>query len=221
MNYLAHVLLARPDPESRLGALLGDFMQGVELGALPPRVRASVVEHRAIDGFTDGHPTVRRSWSRLAPGLRRFAPVLVDVFHDHFLVRHWGRFCPLALGAVTGGLYRALEEHRDLLPPRLERVAPAMARDDWLGSYGDLESVDRACAGIARRFRRPTPVAAGGAELRRRYAALEEDFLAFFPQLVAFVRAARSRACAPVPGRASTAGAPATGSGTVASSTPR
>ena len=192
MNYLAHVLLAEPTPEARLGALLGDFSKGLELESLPVEVRASVLEHRAIDRFVDTHPLVVAERARFAPDLRRFAGILLDVFYDHFLVQHWTRFAAEPLAELTADLYATLDRHRDLLPPRLLRVAPYMQRDDWLGSYGDPRSVRRALEGIASRLRRSTPLATGIRELEERREALEAHFLALFPEVRTFVLEHRS-----------------------------
>ena len=185
MNYLAHVFLARDTPESKLGQLLGDFSRGLDVGLLPPSIREGVLAHRAIDAFTDAHPLVRKSRQRLDPRFRHLRSVLVDVFHDHFLVRHWERFAERGLAEVTGQLYGALETYRHLLPERLRSVARSMARDDWLGSYGEVGAVERALRGMERRLRRRRELASGVEELRSRYGALEEDFLAFFPDLLA------------------------------------
>ena len=40
MNYLAHVLLAGPQPEARLGAMLGDFWRGAPDAEWSPAVQA-------------------------------------------------------------------------------------------------------------------------------------------------------------------------------------
>lgn len=193
MNYLAHVYLARPSAAARLGALLGDFARGLDLARLPPEVRAAVLEHRAVDAFVDGHTWIRRERTRFPPELRRFAGILLDVFHDHFLVRHWARFSDEPLERVTESLYRAFREYASILPPRLAEVAPRMASQDWLASYGELENVDRALAGIARRVRRETAIARGGDELRARYRELEEGFLALFPEVLAYVARRRGQ----------------------------
>ena len=198
MNYLAHVLLARPTPEARLGALLGDFAQGLDPATLPAEAREALLEHRAIDAFVDGHPLLREQRARFAPALRRFAGILLDVFHDHFLVRHWERFAGEPLESVCASLYGALARHEHILPPRLRAIAPRLAAEDWLASYGELANVERALAGIARRMRRPTPIGTGAAELSARYGELEAGFLALYPEVRDFVLERRA-AIAPAP----------------------
>ena len=187
MNYLAHVFLARPTPLARLGALLGDFARGLDTDLLPEEALDALQEHRAIAAFVDAHPLTRSEREQFPPELRRFSGILLDVYHDHFLARHWDRFTDDPLEEVTGSLYSALRDHSSLLPPRLLEVAPRMSAQDWLGGYAELENIDRALAGISRRMRRETPLERGGEELRRRYPDFEQLSLEMFEQLTAFV----------------------------------
>jgi acyl carrier protein phosphodiesterase len=58
VNHFAHLYLARPTVESRVGNLLGDFARGLDTDRLPEAVRAGLEHHRAVDAFTDAHPEV-------------------------------------------------------------------------------------------------------------------------------------------------------------------
>lgn len=85
MNYLAHLYLAGYEDDWIAGALLGDFAKG-RLENLPfvPGVVEGIRLHRAIDSFTDQHPVVRRSRSRLR-SRRLVSGIIVDLAYDHFL----------------------------------------------------------------------------------------------------------------------------------------
>jgi acyl carrier protein phosphodiesterase len=158
MNYLAHAFLSRSSPELLIGGLLGDFVKG----------REHLQQYR---------PAV-------------CAGILVDVFYDHFLARHWLRYTEQPLEDFTHQVYTTLLPHMASYPERLQRLLPRMAADDWLASYAEIESVDAALHGIARRFQRyPRAVvlADGVQELLLNYAALEQHFLDFFPELLGFV----------------------------------
>jgi len=191
MNYLAHAFLSRSSPELLIGGMLGDFVKGRErLQLYSPVVRTGILLHRAIDRYTDAHPTVSASCTLISPARRRFAGILVDVFYDHFLARHWQRYDDLPLEEFTRQVYATLLPHSASYPERLQRILPHMAADDWLASYAEIESVDAALHGIARRFQRyPRAVALadGVQELIRHYAAHEQYFLDFFPELLGFV----------------------------------
>ncbi|MDH4133352.1 MAG: ACP phosphodiesterase [Gammaproteobacteria bacterium] len=186
MNYLAHAFLGRATPELLTGSMLGDFVKGRLDDRYPPEVRAGIALHRAIDGFTDSHARVQASRALIAPERRRFAGILVDVFHDHFLARHWSRFSSTPLERFTAEVYGTLWPQRHGFPERLQRMLPWMRADDWLASYADVDAVDASLRGMSRRFRfaeRAQPLASGVEELNAHYAELEQLFLEFFPEL--------------------------------------
>jgi len=195
MNFLAHAFLSRSSPELLIGGLLGDFVKGRErLQQYSLAVCAGIHLHRAIDRYTDAHAIVHASCALISPARRRFAAILVDVFYDHFLARHWQRYADLPLEEFTQQVYSTLLPHIASYPERLQCILPRMAADDWLASYAEIESVDAALHGIARRFQRyPRAVvlADGVQELLLNYAALEQHFLEFFPELLGFVETAQ------------------------------
>lgn len=193
MNHLAHARLAGPEPLDIAANLMGDFVRGRIGDRFPPRVAAGLRLHRAVDAFTDDHPTHRRSRQRLEPPFRRFAPILVDIYYDHFLARHFRRFHVRPVHRFTPAVYDALDRHRDLLPQQLRRLVPVWRRQDLLAGYAELAVIDRVLEGIAARLSRANPVDRGGAPLRRHYGELEADFLDFFPDLLDFARAERAR----------------------------
>lgn len=193
MNYLAHVFLQRSSPDLLIGGLLGDFVKGALDTRFSPTVREGILLHRSIDRYTDGHPIVRTSTALISPVRRRFAGILVDVFYDHFLARHWARYSEQDLEVFTHYVYATLASRSEDFPERLQRMLPFMTEQDWLASYMHVEAVDAALHGIARRFQRYPRAAVlgdGVQELIQHYDTLEQQFLKFFPDLIAFVNRA-------------------------------
>jgi acyl carrier protein phosphodiesterase len=190
VNYLAHSLLSCESPAAITGAMLGDFVKGGELQRWPAPVQQAVVRHRDIDIFTDGHARFRQSRARISDARRLFSGVLVDVFYDHFLARHWSRFCHQPLATFTRRVYDVLWPQRAAFPARLQRVLPYMVADDWLASYAEIDAVEAALDGIAwrlRRYARARVLHGAITELLDQYRELEKDFLDFFPALTAYV----------------------------------
>jgi len=184
MNYLAHLHLAPDDASARVGNLLGDFIKPAHASHLPPALQQGMALHRQIDSYTDSHPLVLQSKTRIAPERRRYAGILVDIFYDHFLAQHWGAFASMPLAAFTRRSYAELQHHRQWLPPRLLDMLPRMQAEDWLLSYADTAGIASVLRGFARhRIQRDNPVAAGIDDLLQQYASLEADFLAFYPHL--------------------------------------
>ncbi|WP_449447362.1 acyl carrier protein phosphodiesterase [Thermomonas brevis] len=187
MNYLAHAWLARHSDDAILGALLGDFVFGQStLADWPEPVRVEIVRHRRIDRYTDDHPSVADARGLFdAAGLRRYAGIVLDVYFDHCLARGWGRWNDAPLGAFTARVYRILEARDAELPPRLAALAPRMAAHDWLGSYAQRDSVDRAVRGISTRLsRNGDKLVACLGVLRANEDAAQAAFEAFFPELL-------------------------------------
>lgn len=220
MNYLAHAVLAGPDPLLRLGGLMGDFVKGplppgtagiAGAAPLPERLVLGLRLHRAIDAYAETHPAFRASRARVSAERRRVAGIMVDLFYDHFLARDWAAwpaapgFAAFAanvdvtpagsgLAAYCAATYALFDAHAALLPPRLAEVAPLMAAHDWLGSYAEAATIALALDRMAaRRFSRPTPLAGGGAELLMDYDGFAADFRAFFADALEFARQWRER----------------------------
>lgn len=195
MNYLAHALLAGPLAADRVGGVAGDFVKGLlqpTPGGLDPALAAGVRLHRRIDSFADTHPAFRNSRARVSEARRRFGGVLVDMFYDHFLAVHWQRFSPEPLDDFTADTYRLIAARLDSLPAPFTPVFARMAAHDWLGSYRDTANVALALDRMAlHRARQPNPLAGAGDELLADYPGFEADFLAFFPDALAFAEAER------------------------------
>ena len=192
MNYLAHLLLAEPTPESRLGNLLPDFgIRRFGHWPLTPELRRGIQRHQRVDAFTDSHPLFAASRRRLAPCAGRFAAICVDLFYDHMLARHWRRFCSTPLPSFIRGAYRDLARAEHHMPHPLRPTFATMRREDWLGCYATIEGMafilDRMSRRFSERFNREIDLRGGIDLLRTHEAALRQDLLAFFPQLLAHI----------------------------------
>lgn len=192
MNFLAHAWLAGESPADRLGGLMGDFVKGALPAGLPPALAEGVRLHRRIDVFAETHPAFVRSRGRISPARRRVAGVMVDMFYDHFLARHWQRFHALPLERFSAEMYALLDAHAAILPPRLAQILPRMRESDWLASYRSEESIALALDRIAMRLRRENALTGSGEELLEDYAGFEEDFFEFIAEAEAFAAGCRA-----------------------------
>lgn len=186
MNHFAHLFLARPTVESRVGNLLGDFAQGLDVNSLAAPVRAGLINHRKVDAYTDSHPDVIACKRLFSPHRRRFSGVALDVLFDHYLLRHWGTFADTPRQTFIDSVYRDLEAGRHLMPPRMASTTAHMIDNDWFNAYTDLEKIGYALDRIAGRIRFRNDFAGIIEEIRAHDAVLEEHFLSFFPSLLKF-----------------------------------
>jgi acyl carrier protein phosphodiesterase len=192
MNWLAHVFLAGPDADCRLGNLLADMVKGSVRRSLRPGLQHGIACHQAIDAFTDEHPLVLRSKRRLASRYERLAGILVDVFYDHILASDWPCYSAAPLREFTREVYALFPAYRHELPAEVNGVLERMAAADWLGSYARVEGIAdvlaRLSARLARRLGRDFALERAIGELTIHRDGLTADFHEFFPQLAGHVR---------------------------------
>lgn len=187
MNHLAHVFLAGPDPDLQLGGLLADFHRGAPDPAWREGVRDGVALHRKIDGYTDGHAVVARLREAFDPPWRRFAGILIDIYFDHALARHWNDYARgETIDAISERALRLVEENRDWLPPELLRFAAYMRANSLFGAYAQREMIEKVLVGVSSRLRHANPLAEAGPVLWKNAQLLDARFEEFFPDLIAF-----------------------------------
>jgi acyl carrier protein phosphodiesterase len=189
--------LAGDSEESIVGNMLGDFVKGRIGDEFPPGVAEGIRTHRKVDAFTDSHEMVVRSKRLVSQERRRFSGIIVDLAFDHILAVNWGDYSTLALEDFVEKTYGVLAANTALMPPRPRKMLEVMIEEDWLGSYRELEGIGRALDRIAirleRKFGRGSSLAGAAEEAARNYGALEENFRAFFPELITFVGDLRQR----------------------------
>lgn len=184
MNWLAHIFLSEPDPCYRVGNLLPDLLYPSQLAAVPEEFRAGIACHRFIDAYTDAHPIVRRSVQRFTGETRRFAGIVVDIIYDHFLAASWPDFhLSESLAEFSTSAYAAFAHCAPRLPLEATATFELIIAEDRFNGYRHPNAVDKALDRLAHRMRGRMPVAAILAEVEREYAALQMDFITFFPDL--------------------------------------
>ncbi len=184
MNYLAHLYLCDGTPEALLGSVLGDFRKGLVMENLSPEIVAAIQQHQEIDCFTDTHDIVRSAKQYIAADRRRYAGILLDVFYDYYLSKHWSYYSSTPLRSFIDRFYLVLETHLELLPDRLALAVPYMIHQDWLGAYGDIEGIALTLRRISHRLKRSNPLAEGIEDLIHHDVEIERSFHDFFPLLV-------------------------------------
>jgi acyl carrier protein phosphodiesterase len=184
MNHFAHLVLSRPTIESAVGNLLGDFARGVDAQSLSAPVRAGLLNHRAVDRFTDSHPLVRDMKRGFSRKRRRFAGIALDIYFDHLLLEHWQRFDGRAREDVIAEFYQRMQAGQSLMPGAdMRRVTLRMIEYDWFGSYRDLDAVAESLDRVAGRIRFANDFGNAIEELQRNHDQIRDGFLKFFPQL--------------------------------------
>lgn len=191
MNWLAHVLLSEKHIEYQLANLLTDPLKAKAWEGASDRVHRGIKTHLRIDTFTDTHPLVKKSKALLTPR-GHLKGVVLDVLYDHFLSLYWERFCHIPrekfLDDFRSHAVVAIEGY----PQRAQYVINRVVDTRQLSSYEHMDGVVAAFERIDNRLSdrarskdsciRYVPLIAKVRD------ELEENFLAFFPELMKATR---------------------------------
>jgi acyl carrier protein phosphodiesterase len=184
MNFLAHLYLSGSDPLIKLGNFIGDFVKGRDLSdRYHPSICRGIELHRSIDEFTDQHSIVRQSKMRLRPKYRHYAPVIVDVYYDHFLAANWKAYHLQSLPDFAKECYHLIRQQAPILPEQVNKMMPYMMEGNWLVNYATLDGIQQALSGMARRSKYDSKMDEATVDLRDSYAEFKEEFEDFFPLL--------------------------------------
>ncbi len=171
-----------------MGNLLGDFAKGVVVAKLPEAVKNGLLNHRAVDRFTDTHPVVKQLKSMVGPDRQRFAGIMLDMVFDHYLIKHWHQYSPHSFEERCSIYYQALNDGQVLMPPPMQRVTRRVIRQQWFSSYRTLEGIGFALDRIAGRIRFNHDFYGSVEELITHQDEIENGFLVFFPELIQHVQ---------------------------------
>jgi len=150
-------------------------------------VKKGIHLHRAIDKFTDAHPIVEQSKSRLRNEFRKYAPVIVDVFYDHFLARDWEQYHHEPLAIYAQKVYSLLEANQLILPDRTKHMLNYMKAQNWLTGYAKIEGMEKALSGLSRRTSFESKMEFAHIALQENYDDYDKEFSDFFKELILFV----------------------------------
>ncbi|MEM6724914.1 MAG: ACP phosphodiesterase [Bacteroidota bacterium] len=185
MNHLAHVFLSFRDPDLLAGNLMTDFMKGKPaIDHLPEGIQKGIYLHRQIDQFTDQHAVVKQSKQRLYAHFGKYASVVVDIYFDHLLAINWANYEKEQLQDFVNASYDMLLENIQWMPPVLKRRLPEMIGHNWLARYANLHDMDRTFYYLSKRAKFENQLDKGAEVLAAHLDAFNEEFLAFFPELI-------------------------------------
>ncbi|MDZ7613917.1 MAG: ACP phosphodiesterase [Flavobacteriaceae bacterium] len=186
MNYLAHIYLSEGNENIQLGNFFADAVKGNSYLNYPAEMQKGILLHRKIDTFTDVHGVVKRSKARLNSSFGLYKGIIIDIFYDHFLAKNWHRFSTASLDDFADSFYENLMRNFEILPEKIQYLAPFLVEQNWLKSYAALEGIEKVLVGMNKRTNYHSKMDLAMKDLVEHYDLLEMDFLAFFPELSAY-----------------------------------
>lgn len=184
MNFLAHLFLSCQDENLLIGNFIADSIRNRDIPTYSSDIQKGVFLHRRIDSYTDQHPEVKKGTRRLHPNHGKYAPVVVDIFYDYILSHNWHQYSEEPLTRFSKRMYWILEQRMAELPTKLQRSVPSMISNDWLMNYGKEDGLRYVFSRMKERAKFPTNFDRAVDDLLKDYPLFEEEFNAFFPEVI-------------------------------------
>jgi acyl carrier protein phosphodiesterase len=186
MNYLAHIYLSQEIKELTIGNFIADSIKGNKFQHFPEKIKDGIILHRALDTFTDKHPTVRKSTHRLFDAYSHYSAVIVDILYDHFLAKNWEDYSKVPLFDYTQNFYNLLKKNYEILPLRVQQFLPYMIQDNWLYNYATIEGIGKILYQMDQRTKNRSKMQFATKELELYYPLFEAEFKAFFNEVIKY-----------------------------------
>ncbi len=190
MNWLAHIFLSEANIDFQLGNLLADPCKGKAWPGASLKLRQGLEMHKCIDTFTDKHPLFLKSKSRLG-GQGHLKGVVVDLTYDLLLTQHWRQYAKIELDDFLGRFYAQAQGAVQLYPNDIAGFVRRLIQSDHLRNYRTLEDLEttfiRVDSRLSNRVLKKESTLKYLPWVEAEFKNLEQDFLQFFPELLAQV----------------------------------
>jgi len=187
MNFLAHAHLSFNEPQILAGNMISDFVKGKKQYDYTTAIQKGIKLHRAIDTFTDEHPSTQELKSFFRPQYRLYSGPFADIVYDHFLALDTNQFStPEILKTFSAATYKKIEGQLNLLPERFQQVFAYMQAQDWLYNYQHTWLIERSFEGLVRRsaYLKESKIAFD--IFLENYEAMKDCYTNFYPAIKTF-----------------------------------
>jgi acyl carrier protein phosphodiesterase len=188
MNFLSHLYLAGNSEGLIIGNFIADAVKGSAYNNFPKEIQQGILLHRKIDSFTDSHPIVELSKQRLRERYRKYAPVIVDIYYDHYLAINWKDYSEIELAVFVENIYSIIKSNHSTLPTKSAKFTNYMLEHNILVGYSKLEGIEKVLYGMSRRAKFQSNMEHAINDLKQHFNLFENEFKVFFPELQQYVK---------------------------------
>ena len=189
VNFIAHIHLSGARPGVMVGNFIADLIAPKDFENFPSDIQKGVLLHRHIDSFTDNHESNRQVLEIMYPRHRKYARVLLDIYYDYFLIRHWSAYSSVDFIETCDWTYTQLRKYLTLLPHEANEYVMNLLNRRWLAhAYSDIEGLERTFYYLKKRTSRPEYIEGASNTLLKNHAEIDNTFLTFYPQVIESTR---------------------------------
>ncbi|MDD3771207.1 MAG: acyl carrier protein phosphodiesterase [Weeksellaceae bacterium] len=184
MNFLAHQYLSFQNSDIQLGNLYGEIVRAKDYINYPNGIQTGILLHRSIDHFTDEHAAVKNCTKFFHENHGKYAPVIVDVVFDYFLIKNWTLYSSIEFEKFVEDCYRLFQLNLNNFPPSLRYIVKHLLKYDWFHNYQSLKGIQQTLKGISQRSKFENNIEDAIIEIQEFHDPLESNFRQFFPEII-------------------------------------
>ena len=152
MNYLAHAYLSFHHPQVLVGNMISDYVKGKKQFDYSAEIQAGIRLHRAIDHYTDLHPSIKNAKNIYKSELGTYSGAFIDIILDYYIANDITIFkSAKELQIFALSCYDVLEKNEQLFPEKFARLFPYMKTQNWLYHYKDDYGIQQSFRGLTNR----------------------------------------------------------------------
>ena len=132
--------------------MISDHVKGKQQFNYSKEIQQGIQLHRAIDSFTDLHPSTKEAKKIFNIELGLYSGAFVDIVYDYYLANDSSIFkTENELQNFTQEAYMELKNHVNIFPEKFKNIFPCMMAQNWLYNYRTNFGIEQSLRGLTNR----------------------------------------------------------------------
>ena len=183
MNFLGHLYLSSKNPHFLIGGFMADQIKGKKYLSYPSEIQKGILYHRKTDTKTDSDKSLLSLKKHLYPHVHKYAGVVIDIYLDHILAKHWKCFSDIPLNVFARNTCFILVKNQHYLPLISKYILLRMILGSWLTGYSTFKGFSSALKGMGIRRVPGTDLMSALIPIKQNETIFENTCLAFLKQV--------------------------------------
>ena len=188
MNFLGHLYFSNNQTELMYPNLFGDYVKGSDLSNYSVRIEKGILLHRKIDDYIDRHPITLELAHFLYPKLPKVTGIAIDLYFDHLLAIHWGKYHNRSLNDFIDE-FNSIKEELDLFEnEHFWIVMQRMKEGEWLKHSESMYGLTKSCEGVSRLISFKNDLSKAPQIFTENQEIIEKTFFEFMDEAIPFFK---------------------------------
>jgi acyl carrier protein phosphodiesterase len=172
------------NPESRIGALLEDYINDVNKTTFSKKIVEGYDWQRHLSKVMINHPAFLNSEKLLDCALRKSSAKIVPIFYDHLLRANWNNITENSFEDFYDNLRANFFDNSERIPFKYNRLLHYVFKQGWYNEFQTINGTHWVMKQQTKRFNFNTNLENSITSLIEHYTEHKVNFLTLLPDLV-------------------------------------